>query len=224
MRAASLYLPFDLQEVTYTFSGESTLQRYIIIRLFHGLIAFIGVTIVVFSLVRLTGNPLDNLLGEEDDEETAAYVSELWGLDRPLATQYFTYMGNIFQGEFGPSFAFDASAAELIKKRLPNTLLLGGLAAAISFPLSLMLGVVTAVKRDSPFDYGGKTLAVMGQATPDFWIAIILIWVFAVTLGWLPTSGKGGGQPLGAACLRLGFAKRGHAQAHAFGDDEPTRL
>jgi peptide/nickel transport system permease protein len=176
----------------WIFSKERLLQRYIIIRLFHGLIAFIGVTMVVFSLVRLTGDPLDNLLGEEDDEETAAYVSELWGLDRPLAEQYFTYMRNLSQGEFGPSFSFDASAAELIKKRLPNTLLLGGLAAMISFPLSLMLGVVTAVKRDSPFDYGGKTLAVMGQATPDFWIAIILIWVFAVTLGWLPTSGKGG--------------------------------
>lgn len=192
MRVASLYLPFDLQAVTYTFSGERKLQRYIIIRLFHGFIAFIGVTIVVFSLVRLTGDPLDTLLGEEDDEEAAAYVSKLWGLDKPLAAQYFTYMRNLSQGELGPSFAFDSSAADLIKKRLPNTLLLGGLAAMISFPLSLMLGVVTAVKRDSPFDYGGKTLAVMGQATPDFWIAIILIWVFAVTLGWFPTSGKGG--------------------------------
>ena len=81
MRAASLYLPFDLQVIACTFSGERKLQRYIIIRLFHGVIAFIGVTVVVFSLVRLTGDPLDALLGEEDDEETAAYVSELWGLD-----------------------------------------------------------------------------------------------------------------------------------------------
>ncbi len=168
------------------------MQRYILIRLFHGLIAFFGVTIIIFSLVRLSGDPLDNLLSEEDDEETAQYVLELWGLDRPLAFQYFTYMRNVLQFEFGPSFSFDATAGELIAKRLPNTLLLGGLATAISFPLSIAIGVFTAVKRDSPFDYGGKSLAIVGQATPDFWIAIILIWVFAVTLGWLPTSGKGG--------------------------------
>jgi peptide/nickel transport system permease protein len=168
------------------------LQRYILIRLFHGVIAFLGVTIIIFSLVRLSGDPLDNLLSEEDDEETAEYILELWGLDRPLAVQYFTYMGNVLRGEFGPSFSFDASAAELIKRRLPNTLLLGGLATAISFPLSIAIGVFTAVRRDSAFDYGGKSLAIVGQATPDFWIAIILIWIFAVTLGWLPTSGKGG--------------------------------
>ena len=172
------------------------MQRYILIRLFHGLIAFLGVTILIFSLVRLSGDPLDNLLSEEDDEETAQYVRELWGLERPLAVQYFTYMGNVLQGEFGPSFSFDASAGELIKRRLPNTLLLGGLATAISFPLSIAIGVFTAVRRDSIMDYGGKTLAIVGQATPDFWIAIILIWVFAVTLGWLPTSGKGDWQHL----------------------------
>ena len=172
------------------------MQRYILIRLFHGLIAFLGVTILIFSLVRLSGDPLDNLLGEEDDEATAQYVRELWGLERPLAVQYFTYMGNLLQGEFGPSFRFDASAGELIKRRLPNTLLLGGLATLISFPMSIAIGVLTAVRRDSAFDYGGKTLAIVGQATPDFWIAIILIWIFAVTLGWLPTSGTGGPENL----------------------------
>ncbi len=172
------------------------MQRYILIRLFHGLIAFLGVTILIFSLVRLSGDPLDNLLTEEDDEETAQYVLELWGLDRPLAVQYFTYMRNVLQFEFGPSFSFDASAGELIKRRLPNTLLLGGLATAISFPLSVAIGVFTAVRRDSFMDYGGKSLAIVGQATPDFWIAIILIWIFAVTLGWLPTSGKGDWQNL----------------------------
>ena len=172
------------------------MQRYILIRLFHGLIAFLGVTILIFSLVRLSGDPLDNLLGEEDDEATAQYIRELWGLERPLAVQYFTYMGNLLQGEFGPSFRFDASAGELIKRRLPNTLLLGGLATLISFPMSIAIGVLTAVRRDSAFDYGGKTLAIVGQATPDFWIAIILIWIFAVTLGWLPTSGTGGPENL----------------------------
>lgn len=172
------------------------MQRYIVIRLFHGVIAFFGVTIIIFSLVRLSGDPLDNLLTEEDDEATAQYIMELWGLDRPLAEQYFTYMGNVLRGEFGPSFSFDASAADLIKRRLPNTLLLGGISVAISFPLSIMVGVFTAVRRDSAMDYGGKTLAIVGQATPDFWIAIIFIWIFAVTLGWLPTSGKGDWQHL----------------------------
>jgi len=143
-------------------------QRYILIRLFHGLIAFLGVTILIFSLVRLSGDPLDNLLSEEDDEETAQYVRELWGLERPLAVQYFTYMGNVLRGEFGPSFSFDASAGELIKRRLPNTLLLGGLATAISFPLSIAIGVFTAVRRDSIMDYGGKSLSIVGQAPPDF--------------------------------------------------------
>ena len=168
------------------------MQSYIMIRIAQGFLAFLGVSLLVFVLVRASGDPQALYAGEDEgDQESIEHTRRLWGLDRPISTQYFIYMRNIVTGNFGDSFSRSGSVSNLIWSRLPATLLLGGVATAISLPISLLLGVVTAVKRDTFFDYFGKLVAFVGLAMPNFWLAIMLIWLFAITLDWLPSSGKG---------------------------------
>jgi len=168
------------------------MQEYILIRIGQGILAFLGVSLLVFLLVRASGDPQALYAGgDESSEESIERTRELWGLDRPITEQYLLYLRNIVTGNFGDSFSRSGSVAHLIWTRLPATLLLGGIATAISLPLSLVIGVLAAVKRDTFFDYFGKMIAFTGLAMPNFWLAIMLIWLFSVYFGWFPTSGKG---------------------------------
>jgi peptide/nickel transport system permease protein len=141
----------------------------------------------------MTGDPLDVLLPMEAGEGERERVAQHWGLDRPLYEQYFTFLGKALQGDFGNSWKWQGhSAMGLVMERLPATLQLGGLALFISAVLALPFGVLTAVWKDRLFDSVGKIFALLGQSLPTFWLGIVLMWIFAVSLGWLPTSGRGG--------------------------------
>ena len=169
------------------------MQRYIIIRLIQSVFTLIGVSIIVFSLARLSGNPADVLIPEEADDETYQRLIELWGLDKPWHIQYFTFVKNAAKGEFGPSFKWQGrTAMELVMLHLPATLQLAALAIGVSVLLAVPIGVLSAVKKGTMLDTGGKLIALLGQSLPSFWLAIVLIWIFAVQLGWFPTSGRGG--------------------------------
>ncbi len=169
------------------------MQRYILIRLIQSVFTLIGVSIIVFSLARLSGNPLDVLLPDEADDETFERISELWGLNDPWYTQYFTFVKNASRGEFGPSFKWQGrTAMELVFLHLPATLQLAGLSIMVSVVLAVPIGVLSAVKKGTMLDTVGKLIALLGQSLPSFWLAIVLIWIFAVKLGWFPTSGRGG--------------------------------
>jgi peptide/nickel transport system permease protein len=146
----------------------------------------------VFSLARVTGNPLDVLLPLEATPEDYERVSKHWGLDRPLYVQYFVFLGKALRGDFGMSWKWQGhSAMGLVVERLPATLELAGLALLISVVIAVPVGVLAAVTKDKPFDYAGKVVALLGQSLPSFWLGIVLMWIFAVSLGWLPTSGRG---------------------------------
>lgn len=170
------------------------MQRFIMIRIGQALIAVVAVSIIVFSLSHLSGDPLSVLLpmGEVSPED----IDELrakWGLDKPLITQYGVFMGNALRGDFGDSYAFGGQTAMgMVMSRFPATLLLAGSALLVSIVIGIPLGVITAAKKDSFIDYQGKGLAFLGQAIPSFWLGIMLMWLFSVKLGWLPTSGTGG--------------------------------
>jgi peptide/nickel transport system permease protein len=169
------------------------MQRYIIIRLIQSVFTLIGVSIIVFSLARLSGNPLDVLLPDEADDETFIRISELWGLNDPWYVQYFTFVKNASRGEFGPSFKWQGrTAMELVILHLPATLQLAVVSIGVSVLLAVPIGVMSAVKKGTVLDTVGKLIALLGQSLPSFWLAIVLIWIFAVQLGWFPTSGRGG--------------------------------
>ena len=169
------------------------MQRYIIIRLVQSIFTLIGVSIIVFSLARLSGNPLDVLLPPEADDETFKRISELWGLNEPWYSQYFTFVKNVSRGEFGPSFRWQGrTAMELVFLHLPATLQLAFISIGVSVLLAVPIGVMSAVKKGTMVDTAGKLIALLGQSLPSFWLAIVLIWIFAVQLGWFPTSGRGG--------------------------------
>ena len=180
------------------------MQRYILVRFLQSLVALLVMSVIVFSLARMTGDPLDVLLPMEAGEGERERVAHHWGLDRPLYEQYFVFLGKALHGDFGNSWKWQGhTAMGLVVERLPATLQLAGLALAISVVLALPFGVLTAVWKDRLFDSVGKIFALLGQSLPTFWLGIVLMWIFAVTLGWLPTSGRGGIQHmiLPAVCL-----------------------
>jgi len=168
------------------------MQRYILIRFLQSLLALWVMSVIVFSLARMTGDPLDVLLPMEAGEGERERVAHHWGLDRPLYEQYFTFLGKALQGDFGNSWKWQGhTAMGLVVERMPATLQLSSVAIAISVLLALPFGVLTAVWKDTLFDAVGKIFALLGQSLPSFWLGIVLMWIFAVTLGWLPTSGRG---------------------------------
>ena len=168
------------------------MQRFIILRLLQGLLAVFAISLIVFSLSRVAGDPLAAILDDESGKEQIELLRAQWGLDEPLHVQYFTYMKRLLTGDLGTSFKWDRPVAELILERLPATLQLSAFALLVTGVIAFPVGVISAVKKDSWFDTGGKMFAILGQSAPTFAVGLILMWIFAVQLGWLPTSGKGG--------------------------------
>ena len=182
------------------------MQRYIIVRLFHAFLALFAMSIIVFSLARISGNPMDVLLPEDATVQDFEIMTERWGLDKPLHMQYLVYVGNVLRGDFGTSIKWPGrSTRDLIFARLPATLELSALALVVAAMLALPLGVMVAVKKDTGIDYAGKVVALLGQAAPSFWVGIVLIWIFAVTLEWLPASGRDGPMSLILPAFALGW-------------------
>jgi peptide/nickel transport system permease protein len=182
------------------------MQRYIVVRLGHALLALLAISVIIFGLTRITGNPVDVLLPEEATAEDIQQAEEVWGLDKPLHLQYIQYLGNIFRGNLGYSVKWPGQdSADLIISRLPATLQLAAFSLAVAAILALPIGVVVAVKKDTGIDYAGKVVALLGQSLPSFWLGLMLMWVFAVMLGWLPTSGRGGFQHMILPGFALGY-------------------
>jgi peptide/nickel transport system permease protein len=169
------------------------MQRYILIRIFQSIITMLAVSVIIFLLGRVVGNPLDALLSPEATQEDYDRINHAWGLDRPYHVQYIKFMGNAFKGDFGPSWKWQGyDARGLVMDRFPATVYLALFSLALALIVSVPFGVMSAVKKDTIFDFLGKIFALFGQSVPSFWMGIVLMWIFAVELEWLPTSGKGG--------------------------------
>jgi len=182
------------------------MQHYIARRGLQSLLALWVMSVVVFGLARISGNPLDVLLPLEAGPKEYAVVAHHWGLDRPLYVQYGVFLGNALRGDFGNSWLWQGhSVMSLVAQRLPATLKLAGLALAISLLIALPIGVLAAVMRDTPVDSMAKTVALLGQSLPAFWLGIVLMWIFAVKLGWLPPSGDQGIQSIILPAITLGW-------------------
>ncbi len=182
------------------------MQRYITVRVLRSLLALWVMSLIVFSLARITGDPMDALLPMEADPEEYARIAQHWGLDQPLHTQYLVFISKAIRGDFGNSFKWQGhTAMGLVLTRLPATLELAGVAIVISLVLALPIGVLSAVKKDTPLDSLGKIIALLGQSLPSFWLGIVLMWIFDVMLGWVPTSGRGGIERMILPAVSLGW-------------------
>jgi len=150
----------------------------------------IFVSILIFGLQNLLpGDPAIILAGEDRHPDVVAYLHEKLHLDEPFPVRYYYWMRGVLHGDLGESMRMQKPVLELIVEKLPVTLELAAFAILIALCIGIPAGVVSAVKRDTPWDYGANVVALWGLSTPNFWLGIMLILLFSVTLGWLPASG-----------------------------------
>ncbi len=177
---------------------------YLIQRLGQSLLTLLGLSVIVFALAHLSGDPVSLLAPPEASAEDMARLRAKLGLDKPLHTQYLIYITQAAQGDFGESIRWKTPAMGLILDRFPNTLLLSTSAILFGICLAIPVGVVSAVKRGTLFDSVGKVVAIIGQSMPSFWIGILLIMAFALYFPIFPTSGIGTAAHLVLPSLTLG--------------------
>jgi peptide/nickel transport system permease protein len=177
---------------------------YLIQRLGQSLLTLLGLSVIVFALAHLSGDPVSLLAPPEATAEDMARLRAKLGLDKPLHTQYLIYITQAAQGDFGESIRWKTPAMGLILDRFPNTLLLSTSAILFGICLAIPVGVVSAVKRGTLFDSVGKVVAIIGQSMPSFWIGILLIMAFALYFPIFPTSGIGTAAHLVLPSLTLG--------------------
>ena len=181
------------------------MQRYIVRRVGEAVLALFALSIIIFLMVRLTGDPALLMLPPDAGADALVDIRHSMGLDKPLVTQYGLFIRDYAKGSFGDSLRSKTPVSELIKDRLPNSLKLVGAAAVIVLLISIPLGVLSAVYRGTWIDTLATGFAVLGQAVPVFWLGILMIQLFTVKLGWLPSSGMGGLDHYIMPAFALGF-------------------
>jgi peptide/nickel transport system permease protein len=166
--------------------------RFILRRLGQGLLVVLGVSLVVFVAMRVFGDPAKVMLPLSATAEQRAEFEHLIGLDRPLPEQFVTFLGDLATLDFGESLWQRRPAMEVVFERLPNTLMLIGAGLGLAILLALPLGAIAALRPGGIIDRVTVIGGLVGLSTPQFWLGLLLIMLFAVNLGWLPTSGYGG--------------------------------
>lgn len=168
------------------------MARYLVKRLAELAVALLIMSVLVFSLARLTGDPVALLLSEYATEEERALLTEQLGLDRPLTEQYWIFITDAVQGDFGNSISGTRQPAmDMVMERLPASLLLAFAALVLSLFIGIPMGVIAAAHRARKTDLTIRVFTLLGQSIPVFWLGMVFIYFFSVQLGWLPTSGYG---------------------------------
>jgi peptide/nickel transport system permease protein len=180
------------------------MKRYIAHRLLQGIVLLCLVATIVFFLGRLTGNPVDLMLPEDATPEDRAALIQSLGLDGPLYEQFLIFIANAVQGDLGMSIRMHQPAVEAFLSRLPNTLVIIPWAILLGTAIGIPLGVVAALNRGNLLDRAAGAIAVMGIATPSFWLGVLLIFIFSVELGWLPSGRMGGPEHYVLPVITLG--------------------
>jgi peptide/nickel transport system permease protein len=167
------------------------MTTYIARRLLQMLPVLFGISVIVFLLIRLGGDPVLNLVPDYFTEEQIAAVRADYGFDRPIVVQYLEFIGRALTGDFGYSFHHRQPAWDMVATRLPRTAQLAFAAILIAIVVSVPLGILAALKRNTWADVLITGLSVWGRSLPNFWLGIMFILLFAVTLNWFPVSGTG---------------------------------
>ena len=168
------------------------MQRYIVYRILQSVIALLILSMVIFVLGRLTGDPVGLLLPPDATQEAEDLLRASLRLDQPWPIQYWEFISNAAQFDFGDSIKARRPVVEMIQPKVVNSLKLGLVAMVITLLMGIPLGVIAAVKRGTLIDNCANLIAVLGQSLPQFWVGIMLIQLFTVHLDLLPASGTGG--------------------------------
>jgi ABC-type dipeptide/oligopeptide/nickel transport system permease component len=179
-------------------------MRYIVRKLAHTFFVAFGVVTLVFVALRMSGDPAATMLPGDASIDELRDLRHALGLDQPLHVQYVKFLASAITGDFGTSLRHQEPAMALVMERLPATLELAFVALLLSVAVALPLGIVAALHRGRLADMLAMAFAVVGQATPYFWMGIMLILIFAVELQWVPTSGRGGFARLILPAVTLG--------------------
>jgi peptide/nickel transport system permease protein len=180
-------------------------RSYLLRRLWQSLLVLFGVSVVVFLILHLTGDPAALLLPPDATAEDIARFRTAMGFDDPVAVQYLRFLKGAVRGDFGESLRHGEPAMPLVVERLPATFQLAGAGLLIALGLAIPAGIISAMKRNTAVDYVATVAALLGQAMPTFWLGIMLILVFSVRLNWLPSSGRGGLEHLILPAITLGL-------------------
>jgi peptide/nickel transport system permease protein len=164
---------------------------FVLRRFAQAVIVMLAVALVAFVMFRFMGDPITNLLGQDATVADRQAMMERLGLDRPMPVQYFDFISRAVQGDFGISYRMARPVSEVILERLPATLELAAVSGLMALILGVSLGVYTALRREGWLSHVIMTASLIGVSLPTFLIGILLIWVFAVELGWLPSFGRG---------------------------------
>jgi len=168
------------------------LLRFIVHRFLGFISIMFIVSIVIFSITRMIpGDPAAVLLGPQATLADIEAMRERLGLNQPYLVQYASFLTGLLHGDLGTSIYYHQSVMSLILERLPNTIILGTTAMAIAITVAIPMGVLSATKQYSLWDYGGMMVALIGVSMPVFWLGLMLVLLFSVNLGWLPATGMG---------------------------------
>lgn len=183
--------------------------RFLCIKLLRGMLTVLIVLTFVFVVLRMSGDPIDALVGDEADPDVIDYYRELYGLDKPIWEQYGLYLRNVARGDLGFSYRDERDAVEVVFERVPKTLQLGFAAFFGSLLIGIPLGIAAALNRNTLLDRFTMGFAVLGFSLPNFFLGILLILLFAMHLRILPSSGSGGWQHMVMPVTTLATAGAG---------------
>jgi peptide/nickel transport system permease protein len=184
--------------------------NYLLQRLFYSIFVLLGISLIVFVTVRLTGDPVAMLLQDGNpSQEDIDEMRRLLDLDKPIPVQYLSFIGKAVTGDFGRSFRYSTPALGLVLERMPATLKLTLAAMSVAILIAFPLGIISAVYRGGSLDFVARSVSLVGISMPNFWLGIILIIIFGVRLHWLPVSGSGGPKYLIMPAIALGAALAG---------------
>lgn len=182
------------------------MARYILKRLWHTVYVAVGISIISFFFIHLSGDPVMLMLPPDASKAEVEALREQLGFNDPLVVQYLRFAGHALRGDLGVSLVHRTPALDLILERLPASLELAGAAMLFALAVAVPLGILAAVRRGSLLDLGSMLAALFGLSMPHFWLGIMLVLLFSVHLGWFPTSGRGSFSQLVLPALALGLS------------------